>query len=751
MKNILKKVLSVAAATALLMTSVISASAAGGHAHHNGDTNLNNPNQYDGPDKYTITLTDPSDHAVVDGSAKYGAYQIFSGTVKGETYDGEDGNKPANPGDAVGTNNSLIPITDIKWGNAFGNEEDYEETYYKNIVGFVIALAEANDFGSDYSYAFSDFDGFDDLVNTVAGVTYLAPGYVSDNTNVNANSNLTDLRKVNFDKLAVAVADVIAQPSHNSREWLQDFADILGGFEAGLSSGTYKEGGFVNQYYGSTEWSTTDKKCTISVPAGYYMVLDLSDEALENEAYSARMLFVANNITQKLKEDVPTIDKKIERDGGTYETDAAGVGDIVTFQLTGTLPSNYDNYLLGYQLIFTDELGVGLTAQATDGAYVEVKAVGVYVNDVWQATKEIKIQKSDIVLPTGHDHDIKTAYAEEYKDNILTVTFPCLREIQVTDGGTCKLGVSGTDESKIIVTYKAMVNKNATVGTDASNNINSAKLTYSNNPQAYEDTGETKPDEAKVYIFGVDIVKVDAADFLRNGKTEGSELPDAKFSLVRPKDGTVGAGTTWQIASFETVDADTYVAMDPKPEVPVSFEKGYYTIVEWEDLPDTAKGAEFIDEWLVAPYNADKYKITSLSNGALNISGLNDDITYTLVETDTPDSALYAKIAPFTFSVKAEKVATEYNGELESATTDSAHTVGEKESFSYEKFVQLLDPTAENADDNGSASMLVANFKYTDLPSTGGIGVYIYYIAGGCVVALALVLFALSKKKKTTK
>ena len=45
--------------------------------------------------------------------------------------------------------------------------------------------------------------------------------------------------------------------------------------------------------------------------------------------------------------------------------------------------------------------------------------------------------------------------------------------------------------------------------------------------------------------------------------------------------------------------------------------------------------------------------------------------------------------------------------------------------------------------------MLVANFKYTDLPSTGGVGTVWFYILGAGGVGLAGVLFFLSKKKVT--
>lgn len=149
MKNLFKRVLSIAAATALLMTSVISAAAADGHSHGGGTKIDSIPK--DTP-TYTITLSHPDGKTSFDTTSHYGAYQIFSGTVKGEDYTEAKGTE--NPG----TNDIAIPITDIKWGSAFGTSDDERE---KNILGFVYALSQAK--SGSYSYAFSEFDGFEDF------------------------------------------------------------------------------------------------------------------------------------------------------------------------------------------------------------------------------------------------------------------------------------------------------------------------------------------------------------------------------------------------------------------------------------------------------------------------------------------------------------------------------------------------------------------------------------------------------------
>lgn len=594
---------------------------------------------------------------------------------------------------------------------------------------------------------------------------FLADRFYKDTS---GNGTIDNIEKtnnnVNFDKLATEVADVVNK--HNDREWLQAFTDILGGYGEG-----YEQGNFVNQYYDGILNKTGSGKdteyidYTIKVPAGYYMILDrtkIDEEGTGvDESYSARMLFVANDIKQEIKEDVPTLNKQISRNDSYYGTEAAGVGDEVNFRLTGTLPSNYDNYTLGYQFKFTDTLSKGLTLKGSDGAYVvSVKVKGLYNSDgklVTTDTEEHEISTSNVKMDVSHTHENSgVAYVVNYKDNVLTVTFPCLKEIEIpVNSENCYLGA----QSEIYIDYTAVVNKDAIVSpTDG--NKNKAVLTYSDNPQSYDDVDNTTEHQVTVYTFGLDITKVDAAAFLRNDEDlTKSALGGAQFVVLR-KNPDINSPDYWQIAQFQWVEK---TAEDTT--IPPSFKNnGYNTIVVW----DTIKGSNENDNKLFdsdgnvntlynTAYNNTSastpyYNITSLeeeTKGTLNISGLDDGVTYTIIETATPKpDGDYAKINPFTITLTAAKNADgkEYTGKLSGA--ESPQSAG---TFSFESPVSITDKFEgePKSDDDGSANMLVANFKYIDLPSTGGVGTVWFYILGGGVLALSGVLFFLSKKKPT--
>lgn len=749
MKKLINRFLGVVVAAALLMGSVmpnVAVMADTNHSHHARDTVLSAP-----ANGYTITLTQPSGY-IPPKDAKFGAYQIFTGTVEKKIGDSAIDNP--------GTESTAIPLTDIKWGNAFGDVGT--STWQDNIVEFVLALASPPSGTEDNASAFTGFTQFNSFKN-VDG-SRLADRFYKDLPKVN-NSD------VDFDKLATEVADVISE--HNDREWLQAFNDILGGYGENYGSTTATK--YVIQCYDNDAkdgaWAGNEYK--IIVPAGYYMVLDRSEVDNVGEAFSARMLFVADNIKQVIKEDAPTLDKKIIReDDKPYGTDVAGVGDTVKFQLNSKLPSNYDYYTLGYQYKFEDTFSKGLTLQLKDASvkdvYVTVTVKGVLNDDDTWNSGTYTISKESIKKDGAHTHDVLYAYKETYEANKLTVEFPCLKEILITDGGkeyTLGCNPDDTNErSEIYVTYNAMINQNAVVssstGATAMNgNKNTATLEYSDNPQSYEDTDTTAPHEAVVYIFGLDITKVDAADFLKNdGNTTKSALEGAKFAVVRKKATTSGTNTEWEIAQFTFVGAGA-----GDPNLPTSFEEnGYNTIVSWEtitDGTDPVKGESFESTW-IERYDSAAYNISTLAGGILNVSGLDVKVEYTIVETAAPTkdaedkAANYAKIAPFTITLEPAMDTpdhpSEYTGKLSNANSNAE--VADGKSFSFEYYVDITDPGKDGADpkdDNGSAGMIVANFKYVDLPSTGGIGIYPFYIIGGIVVAGSIILFALSRRKKT--
>lgn len=729
MKKLIHRFFGVVVAAALLMGSVMPTVAVMAAGDHASDTPITDGKDCD----YTITLTKP-DGVTVDENAKYGAYQIFSGKVPDE-------NSKTNPGNT----NDTLQITDIKWGNAFGTVGDIE--WKRNIIKFAIALGTAKN-DPTYNYAFVDFGGFEvggttPLVRvgaTSVSDAVLNQDYVNDLvTNITFSTTSTDdLNKVNYDKLAVAVAQEIER--HKDRVWLQAFADILGGYTKSSSQS------YVNQYYASA----IDKDTyTIKVPAGYYMIIDQTEiGSTENEAYSARMLFVANNVTQVLKEDVPTLDKKIKRAEGTYkDTEVAGVGDVVNFRLTGTLPSNYDNYLGGYQYTFTDRLSTGLTFNEN----VEVTAEGLFKWNngkwEWDGTAKVTIPKEynqDAAKDTGvenHAHHLNAStgnYQPEFKGQEMTVKFECLKEmVLIGDDGVTKYRLGYYDStptvdgdgisSKIYVDYSAKVNSNAVIG--STGNSNEAQIKYSNDPQAYDNTDNTPEQVTHVYTFGLDITKVNAAEFLRNGINGADvKLPNAEFALIRKNvDGT------YDIAAFENTSGTNYVIKEWK-----KFSYSGSTNKELQEAIDT----------YITSYTDAIYQVESGNDGRINISGLDAAVTYTMVEMKTPGTVgQFAKIDPFDITLTAKEGTNEYDGTLDKAESTQNVTAGGSFDFK-EHYVEITDPTTV-PDTDGSANMLVANFKYVDLPSTGGIGIYPFYIIGGIVVAGSIILFALSRRKKT--
>ena len=52
--------------------------------------------------------------------------------------------------------------------------------------------------------------------------------------------------------------------------------------------------------------------------------------------------------------------------------------------------------------------------------------------------------------------------------------------------------------------------------------------------------------------------------------------------------------------------------------------------------------------------------------------------------------------------------------------------------------------------DNGILSADIANYKGSELPSTGGMGTMVFYAAGGCIVA-AVCFMLVKKKEKCTE
>ena len=185
----------------------------------------------------------------------------------------------------------------------------------------------------------------------------------------------------------------------------------------------------------------------------------------------------------------------------------AGIGDTVSYKLEVDVPE-YPSQSVSRIFTITDTMPDGLTLQ-TDGIKV-VDQVG-----------------DEITIPTG----------------LITATERTL---------TINLDNSDliTGKTKLVVTYDAQLNADAPLG--EAGNVNTASLTYSNNP--YDAASKkTVVDTATVYTFGIEVAKV--------AKGTKTGLQGAVFELklkdTTQKIGFTGSGGTYTKAADGTAALTT--------------------------------------------------------------------------------------------------------------------------------------------------------------------------------------------------
>ena len=214
-------------------------------------------------------------------------------------------------------------------------------------------------------------------------------------------------------------------------------------------------------------------------------------------------------------------------------------------------------------------------------------------------------------------------------------------------------------DTNIVVTYEAVVNENAVVY--PAENPNETKLQYGNAPDPEDQF--TPPDITKTYTFTFDIVKTDDENELITG------------------------------AEFKLYDSET----------------------GGNEIPLVADGA---NTYRLAKDGETGEAIVVNENHYITVNGLDDNTTYWLEETKTPEG--YHKLS----------------GRVEVA-------LGEKQNIS-----TTMNGTTWVEGDGG---VHVVNNPGKELPSTGGMGTALFYIGGGVLVVGAAALFVLKKRKDTGK
>jgi len=439
--------------------------------------------------------------------------------------------------------------------------------------------------------------------------------------------------------------------------------------------------------------------------AGYYLVTDeySSTPGTGAATLSRNILSLAGNVTAKVKNDKPSVEKKILTPT-PVDANKAGIGDTVAFQITGKVPNyaGYDKYFY----VINDTLSSGLTF---DGAQNVVVKVG------------------NTTLTEGTDYVVYTSTTNP------AATSPHTFEVAFKN-------IKGYEiDTAITVTYSATVNSNAAIGNPG--NKNETDVTYSNNPNNSSGgnpsenpkpdqdipTGISAKDTTVTYVAELDLTKY------KDAIGEGNLLAGATFTLTGTSNVVKGkgsdifveneAGAYWKLKDGTyTTTAPHGDIKDADDNVKVESNESSY------DSTTTKYALQHVTEYETATEEI-FMQGTSGADGKIVFKGLGAG-TYTLTEVVAPTG--YNTADPITFTIVIDVPSTIADG-TESATYS----------------VKDITPTGTSIGfkNNNAATGIyetsVIDKSGSTLPSTGGIGTTIFYILGALlIVVCGVVLIA---------
>ena len=241
----------------------------------------------------------------------------------------------------------------------------------------------------------------------------------------------------------------------------------------------------------------------------------------------------------------------------------------------------------------------------------------------------------------------------------------------------------------VVVTYSAEVNEQVEKNFDP--NTNTAKLVYSNDPKDADETKETT-DKTYTYTFSI-------------GAALSATLKDYEK----------------KINQIVKVDGEGNVISTNKKESGLT-----------ENVTEVSTGATFT---LTNNATGKVYESTTGADGGLTFEGL-DAGTYTLVETKAP-AGFKLVTDPHTVVIDATYCA---DGRLDTLTItiDGEQTNVYKATYSEEK--TTITTTTETVTN-------IVNTTLGTLPSTGGMGTYLFTIVGVVLMACAAGAFFMSRRK----
>ncbi len=415
-------------------------------------------------------------------------------------------------------------------------------------------------------------------------------------------------------------------------------------------------------------------------------------------------------VTAKAKntETFIDVDKKIERNSNTLtgkmanqaETDVTHVGDIVEFTLITDVPmieahEGVESYVI------TDEVTKGITLPAAFTAGNIVITDSFHVDESGNPTYTYEFGKDYRVVKYADGSGCTDVDKVDYVDGFT---------IEFTESGRAKIAEAAhvtNGNQKIYTNYIATVNKDAVVGSEG--NYNHVKLDLR---AAGSGTITTGWEYVKEFIFSMEGNKTFDGNF--SEKDDASKAEAVKFELYLNANGK-----------------DQPVSLIPVTDSTGAVIKGSY-IYNNEATGTDAKATE----------------ITLDEKGSFSIKGIpamnedtstNHDVLY-LKETSTaPGYNKLTKVIPITLTATANGTTSEYDGTLASGTVNGKVVTPIKVNG------EGVAVSASETGSNSGISFTVNNTKGFQLPSTGGMGIWMFVIGGMAVIGCGLLYYRRNK------
>lgn len=442
------------------------------------------------------------------------------------------------------------------------------------------------------------------------------------------------------------------------------------------------------------------------VPAGYASASQsflAAIPAWDNEANKWNY-----DVTASPKDSPINPEKIISQSEHGDKNDAVAIGDLVAYEVTANLPYYGEALPTSWTAattVYPTEEKFNDTVAAMKYTFVDTMSKGLtFYNNTEDKTDRdnmtITVDRGAgngglLTLEEGADKDytLTTATDPQTGETTITVDFNWAK-INQYQGKT------------ITFSYNATLNENAVVGVDGDNkNKNTVLVKYVQDPQVSTDPISSDISETEVYTYGFELTKL----FENKAVPADVDATAVEFTLTH-----YGVA---QWVAIKNGDSGKYTAYGKN----MSDEK--------LDTIDENEGKE-------VTINGEKYTITKAlhpdSTGKLVVRGLNDE-TYTLEETKSVNG--YSKLAS-----RVDLVVTADEEQGNANKLDGTVTA------------KMGDTTLTNLVDNdGIFTLSVNNVKSQfDLPLTGGAGILMFTIGGGVVIAVAIIIFAQLRKKKTS-